>query len=370
MAFSFGKLNELFTIVPRAFGLDISDRSLKFVNLIPVKGAYEVDVFGEHEFAAGIVERGRVISTDKLAGEISTALERARGVLPEHVIIALPEEEVFLRIVQMPPMNREELAEAIKWEAESNIPISIDNAYFDYQVIPPPLMSKELQHLDVLVAAVPKGAADQYVRAIELANLHLIAIEPESMAIARSLVSISQQNDPVLLVDIGAVRTRLVIHSAGCVRFTSFISLSVQNFIESLAKSGMEAKKAERALFSTGINKSDEHAAVFTALIPVLTDLKEQIEKYMLFYNSHAEHEHGHSTKLSLIIVAGGGALIPGLPEYLSSALSISVEIANPWVNIAVQPVREIPKIPQRQGVRFSAVLGLALRGVKQLESE
>lgn len=367
MAFSLGKLNELFTIVPRAFGLDISDRSLKFVNLKPGKSSYEVNAFGEHDFAAGIIEKGRVLLPDKLASEISTAIASVRNVMPQHVIIALPEEEVFLRIIQMPQMNKDELAEAIKWETESNIPISIDSAYFDYRVIPPLQKSKDLQHLDVLVAAAPRDAVENYVQAVESANLHIVGIEPESMAIARSLVSMSQQKDPVLLIDIGAVRTRLVIHSAGCVRFTSFIPLSVQNFVKSLTASGLEVKEAERILFSVGVNKSVEQSSAFTSLIPVLTDLKEQIEKYMQFYNSHTEHEHAYSTKLSLLIVAGGGALIPGLPEYLSSALNISAEIANPWVNIIRQPMHEVPQIPQKQGVRFSAVLGLALRGVNPI---
>ncbi|MBI2462802.1 MAG: type IV pilus assembly protein PilM [Candidatus Spechtbacteria bacterium] len=367
MAFSLGKLNELFTIIPRAFGLDISDRSLKFVSLKPIRNAYEVDAFGEHEFAAGIVERGKVLSLDKLANEISAALASARDVISPHVVVALPEEEVFLRIVQLPQMSKDELAEAIKWETESNIPISIDNAYFDYQIIPPIHKPKELQHLDVLVAAAPKDTVEQYIRAVERADLHLVGIEPESVAIARSLVSARQQNDPVILMDIGAIRTRLVIHSAGCVRFTSFIPLSVQNFIKPLVASGLEAKEAERILFSIGVNKSAEHSAVFTLLVPVLTDLKEQIEKYIQFYNSHAEHEHGYSTKLSLLIVAGGGALIPGLLEYLASMLNISVEVANPWANVTDQPMREIPQISQRQAVRFSAVIGLALRGINNI---
>src|SRR3989338_2876441 len=122
----FPSLPDTLRVFPRSFGLDISDHGLKFAYLDRADGAYRLKIFGERLFGKGIVENGKIINPDALVKELRLALkERNAGGLPPYVISALPEEENFVRVIQVPKMNMKELQEAIKWETEANIPLSI-----------------------------------------------------------------------------------------------------------------------------------------------------------------------------------------------------------------------------------------------------
>lgn len=374
MAFSFLQLWKSFRPFPAAFGLDISDRSLKFAHLERREEGYRVHTFGERIFDKGIVERGKILLPDKLGEELRAIIkEHSPGAsLPPYAVVALPEEEVFLRVIQVPVMSAQELREAVRWETEANIPLSIDDVYYDYQILGQGDLAQKMNHLDILVAAVSKEIVDGYLKALEEGGVTPLVIEPESASIVRSLVPQKNWVDPVLLVDIGVVRTRFVVHAAGAVRFTSFLTISVDTFLHALIKSlGVDDQEAQRILFSIGINRAARNGEIFEALVPLITDLKEQMEKYMDFYLTHEHHEHRERHGFSQVLLAGGGALIPGLADYLVGDLKVPVSVGNPWTNILSQPLQEIPEIPYREAVRYAAVLGLALRGaqpVKNLE--
>jgi type IV pilus assembly protein PilM len=370
MAFIFRKFQNTFQALPRGFGLDISDRSLKFVYLEQSTVGYSVKAFGERAFEKGIVEKGKILAPDQLAVELHAAIVDSKHELPRYALLALPEEEVFLRVIQVPHMNMQELREAIRWETEANIPLSIEDVYYDYQILDETEASKKLKHFDVMVAAVPKVVADGYFQTLAKAKIMPLVIEPESASIARSLVPNTQGSEPIFLVDIGVVRTRFVVYAAGAVRFTSFVTLSVESFLQALqAVMHIDSQEAQRILFSTGINRATRQGQIFDALVAVVTDLKEQMEKYMQFYLTQEEHEHKEKSPFSSVLLAGGGSLIPGLVDYLSSELKAPVSIGHPWTNIIGPALQEIPEIPYRESIRYAAVLGLALRGAKPVKN-
>ena len=104
---------------------------------------------------------------------------------------------------------------------------------------------------------------------------------------------------------------------------------------------------------------------MFEALIPPLTDLVEQIKKYLDYYASHARHQHLSSkdSRIAKILLCGGGALLPGLPEFLTRELHIDVGLGDPWVNILRGAKKDIPPLSFADSLRFATALGLALRG-------
>ena len=372
MPFSFSQLGGSLRPFSPAFGLDISDRSLKFAYLGKQEEVYHVRAFGERVFDEGIVEKGKILLPDKLGEEIRAIMKEhsAGAFLPPYAIVALPEEEVFLRVIQVPVMSMQELREAVRWETEANIPLSIDDVYYDYQILGQGNTVPKLNHFDILVAAAPKETVDGYLKALEGGGVAPLVIEPESASIVRSLVQQKNQADPVLLVDIGMVRTRFVVHAAGAVRFTSFVTISVTTFLQALKSAlGVDDQEAQRILFSVGINRAARKGEIFEALVSLITDLKEQMEKYMDFYLTHENHEHMERHEFSQVLLAGGGALIPGLADYFAGALKVSALVGNPWTNILAQPLQEIPEIPYREAVRYAAVLGLALRGAQSVKN-
>ena len=103
-------------------------------------------------------------------------------------------------------------------------------------------------------------------------------------------------------------------------------------------------------------------------MIPALTDLIEQIKRYLSYYQTHASHEHlpPNGKGVSKIFLCGGGANLKRLTDFLSTELKIPVELGNPWINILPEPLKEVPELPFEKSLSYTTALGLALRELKE----
>jgi len=371
---------DFLSLKQEAFGLDISDLSLKIAK-IEKKGEFlRLISFGEFEIEPGVVDKGEVKNEKKLVEIVKKSILKVKGkkLKTRNVIASLPEEHAFLQVIPMPIMEEEELAGAVKFEAENYIPLPIEEVYLDFQLIKP--LYNHLDHLDVLIAALPKKTVDSYVKFLRKAGLKPLALEIESQATARALVKNHVSPFPLLIIDFGATRTSFIIFSGHSLRFTSSIPVCGKIFTEAIAKNlAISFKKAEEIKIKYGlrdekeiviknkIERKIEKRKLFEILTPAMTDMIEQIKKYLAYYQTHASHEHlGPDHKgVRKIFLCGGGANMKGICEFLSQELKIPVELGNPWVNILPEPKKEIPGIPFKESLRYTTVLGLALRGVE-----
>jgi type IV pilus assembly protein PilM len=359
------------TLKPEAFGLDISDLSLKIIKLKKKRDFLSLTSFGEVEIPPGIISSGEIKNEDTLAKVIREALKKTRkGKLKtKYVAVSLPEEKTFLQIIQLPRMSAEDLKSAVIYEAENYVPLPIEEVYLDSQIISP--VFNHLDHLDVLIVALPRKIIDPYISALKKAGLIPLILEIESMAIARALIKNEVSPFPVLLIDLGATRTSFIIYSGYSLRFTCSIPVSSLKFTEAICKTlNINPKEAEKLKTKYGVKKENEESKrIFEALIPPLTDLIEQIKKYISYYQTHTSHEHlpPDGKGIAKIFLSGGGANLKGLAEFLSSELKIPVEMGNPWINILPEPLKEVPELPFEESLKYTTALGLALRGIKNL---
>jgi len=385
------------TLKPESFGLDISDLSLKIIKLKPhsrgfpsLRGKkrgkfFDLASFGEEKIKPGIIKGGEIKNEKALVKIIREAIAKVKGkkLRIKYVIASLPEEKAFLQVIQMPRLSEEDLKSAVIYEAENYIPLPIEEVYLDSQIVPPaynqlPEHSEGWRrtnvlrpdHFDVLIAALPKKTVDPYISCLKKANLKPISLEIESLAISRALIKNETTTSPLLLIDLGETRTGFVVFSGNSLRFTSSIPVSSQSFTEIISKAlGVNLVEAEKLKIKYGLqtNAKKEGSQVFEALIPALSDLIEQIKRYLSYYQTHASHEHlpPNGKGVAKIFLCGGGANLKGFPEFLSSALKIPVELGNPWINILADPSKELAELPLERALGYTTALGLALRGVK-----
>lgn len=355
---------EQLTLKPDAFGLDISDLSLKIVKLKKRGKFFRLSSVGEEKIKAGLIKQGEIRDQDKVAEIIKGAIKKVRGakLKTKYVVASLPEETAFLQVIQMPKMSPDDLKSAVIYEAENYIPLPIEEVYLDSQIVKPVVDS--LDHLDVLIAALPKKTVDSYLSTLKKAGLFPQVMEIESLAVGRALVKNEISPFPLLLIDLGATRTSFIIFSGYSLRFTSSIPVCSQMFTEAIAKElKVSQKEAERLKIRYGIKKKE----IFDAVAPVLTDLIKQIKKYIDYYQTHASHEHLSSNKKGVekILLSGGGANLDGLVDFLSLKFKIPVELGNPWLNILPNYLKEVPGLPYKESLKYTTALGLALRGAK-----
>jgi type IV pilus assembly protein PilM len=375
---------ELLTLKQEAFGLDVSDLSLKIANLKKKGDKFYLVSFGEAVIPKGIIEGGEIKDEDSLSNIIKEGIRNVKGqnLKMKYVVCSLPEEKSYLAVIQMPKMKEEELKGAIRFEAENYIPLPIEEVYLDFQIIQP--LYNHLDHFDILISAIPKKIVDPYLSTLKKAGLKPLALEIESLAIVRALIKNEVSYFPILLIDLGATRSSFIIFSGTSLRFTSSIPISSQMFTEAISKNlkvdliiaeelkrkcGIKSLTKIHLKEKTGDTKLEkeiiEDKRIFEALIPALTDLVEQIRTHISYYQSHAGHEHLPSNvkEIKRILLCGGGANLKGLSQFLLKELKIKTEIADPWVNIQ----RGILEMPLEKSLSYTTALGLALRGAKEV---
>jgi type IV pilus assembly protein PilM len=114
--------------------------------------------------------------------------------------------------------------------------------------------------------------------------------------------------------------------------------------------------KAIRGEMESSIDQDMLKATIVSAIEELITGL----EVAFSYFKSLAKVPN-----IDWIILSGGGALIPYLPEFVQSKLNIPIEIANPLRNIEYDPDMFSSIQPEKIAPLLSVAIGLAARKVK-----
>ncbi len=350
---------EQLTLKPKAFGLDISDLSLKIIQLKKSGRLFRLASFGETRMKPGIIEQGDIKNEKALSENIKKAVKDVCGekIHTKRVVISLPEEKAFLQVIQLPLMKEEEVQKAVYFEAENYIPLPIEKVYLDSQIVS---CDAKTNKLNVLIAAMPKTIIDSYVSVLKGAVLEPIALEIESMSISRALVKNNTDSQALILVDLGENRTSFSIFFDQSLKFTTTSQISTKNFSEIIAQNlKISFKEAEDLKIKNGISNSKlgkKNAEILNSMLETLVDLSE---KYLNYCQAQ------YNQKAVKILLCGGGANLKGLVDFLGRKLKTPVELGDPWVNITAGQSKKTILLPYEESLRYATALGLALRGVQ-----
>jgi type IV pilus assembly protein PilM len=355
---------KIFDLFPSSFGLDLSDLSVKAVWLDRAGHQDSVRSFGSVPLPMGSVVDGEIMEPEAVKNAIFKLLEKSgpKKIRTRKVICSLPETKAFLRIISMPLMEKSEVKEAIKWEIEANIPLLLDQVYYDWQILDQNL-AQEKGKMSVLVVAVARSSVDQFQAVLESAGLEVLGLETESIAQARSLLPEKDEKHTTLIVDIGDRRTSFFIAVGSTPCFTSSVPLSSQMITDAISKSfNISFEEAETIKIQQGLGSLAMKSPVLKAVLPVLQNIFVEMEKSIDFYMSNLRY----SEKIDSIVLCGGGANMQGLLPYFSRCLGRPIELGNPWVNVYLG--KHLPIIERKRSVQYSTAIGLALRGLDEYE--
>jgi len=351
---------KVFNFSQSAFGLDLSDLSVKVVQLEREGDKDKIVSFGTVSIPAGSIVDGEIIKKENVVSAIGEVLKKAgpKKIKTKKVICSLPETKAFLRIISIPKMKEEEAREAVKWEMEANIPLPIDQVYYDWQLVEKKL-SKDLNKIEVLVVAVAKKVVDQFVEVLELSGLSVEGLDIESIAQARSFLDKKDDMKTTLIMDLGDRRASFSISTGTIPCFTSSIPLSSQSMTDAISKElNVPFEEAEKIKLASGIGSPAKNDPIFKAVKPIIENLILEMEKSMDFYLNDMKY----SKSIDQITMCGGGANTIGIIPYLSRRLNKEIELGNPWVNIYLG--KKLPPIDRKKSVQYSTAIGLALKGL------
>jgi type IV pilus assembly protein PilM len=269
-----------------------------------------------------VVERREApIERDASGEPAEGALGRAIGKLldglpgrPQLVFSALPADAVLLRTVEIPKVPARRAEAILRREIEDDLPIDLDEAVLDH--IDSPVPGRPLVRCLVAVART------EDVREV-LELLDAAGLDPAELGAGASVYTelsrISPQlasPDPVMIVDMGSRLTDMVIVESG--QTVSMRTVSVGG--DDLTRALIEHYRCtrEKAEEYKTLSAWQDMAAV---LEPAVQRIVPQIRQTMLSFAART------GRRVTQVLLAGGSALMPGLPERLSDTLQVPVAL-------------------------------------------
>ena len=334
-----------------SYGLDISDQSLKFVQLLPTKDGIKVGKYGERKIPPGIIESGKIKSTTRLE-ELLFSL-RQEGI--RFVRVSLPEEQVYLLPLHLSKSGLNNVREGIELALEEHVPMPAEEAIFDYD-----LVSEDDKSLEIEVAATSSNTIENYISVFRNCYISVQSLELEAQAIARAVIK-KGDLETYTIVDFGQTRTGIFIVSRGVVVFTSTLDIGGVSLNTAIQKSfNVSPAEAEKMKQEYGLSRNAPNKEIFPVLLNSVSVLRDEIVKHFLYWSTHKDEEGKNHPPIKKIILCGGDSNLIGLAEYISQSMKTSVEMANVWVNIT-DTGKHVPEISVRESLSFAAALGLAL---------
>jgi len=329
-------------------GVDIDRGSIKAVQLQSSGGGYVLQHVGYHRLPPGVIVEGEVADQNLLAAEIRDFWD-AHSFKGKSITFGVSNQKVVVRLLDFPHMRPEDLQGAISFEAQDHIPMPLDEAVLDYVVLGP---REERADLDrVLVVAAQREMISRYTSAVRAGGLRPEGVDVKALSLTRSTLPdpFFGEDGAVLLLDVGAEITNLVVADRGNPVLTRFVPVGLGDFVAAVVDlADLPEDEAERQALDPRVNLGDGHveeqpqeeaeaeeaeveeAAEVEDFDPALVyDVRRGLEGAAQTLADEVQRsiEHHRSQEaardVSRVLISGEAALIPGLDVYLGDLLGV-----------------------------------------------
>lgn len=273
------------------------------------------------------------------------------------IAVSVPGHSAFARFAKLPPVDPKKVPDIVKFEAMQQIPFPLDQVEWDYQTF----VSPDSPEVEVGIFAITKERVNE--RLMLLADVGInpsfVVLSPISVYNALSYdLEFNDKTPGTIIVDVGTTSTDLVVAVPGRMWVRTFPiggHQFTQALVDQFQLSYPKAEKLKREA------EDSRHARqVFQAMRPVFTDLAQDIQRSIGYYQSL-----NRDAQLTRLIGIGATFHLPGLRKYLKQQLSMDV-----------YRIEEFKKAPVAEGgadksAAFNAIslelctaYGLALHGL------
>jgi len=335
------------------FSLDIGTNSMRIIQLVgDDKNGWSLIRYAyvpiEPRLTADQTDLGR----KRLGEAILGAVEQA-GIKTKSVAVGLPASKTFTSIVETDTLPEKELQKTFKYEIDKYVPMPMSDAKADYVILGP--SPNDPMKTEVLVSSVARSYAEPYLETIEKTGLSVIAMEPEPLAMARSL-SLPGAIDATMIVDFGEKSTDLVITYQDKPRLVRSIPGGFGQFLNAVtAGLGVTEDQARQFILKFGLSEEQVEGQVFKILVPSLDTYASELAKSVRFFQT--KYLNG---KVGSIVLSGYASMIPLFAEYIEAKTNIPVIKGNPWQLVRTTPEQQHALMPVAS--EFAVVIGLSER--------
>mgnify|MGYP001561430755 CR=1 FL=1 len=339
----------------KPFGLNIGITSIKVVWLSSLKEGFLLDASIISPAPAKGMLSESPLDQEEMARTIETAVANAK-IVSKFVNVALPENQVYTKVIEMPILSDKELSSAIFWEAEQNIPVPLSTITLAWNVLKRPQKAIGNEKMHVLMVGAPSVLVNKYQKVLLMAGLRINALETELLSIIRALV-LSENFPPSIIINIGSISTSLAIIRNGIMIFTYSIptgGIAINRAIST--DFGLTPTQAEEYKKIYGISKEAFGGKIGKAIEPILNSILAEVKKSLVFYSE----KYKDDKPIRQVLLTGGTAKLPGIDLFFTNNTGIETAIANPWKIILNQ--NELPQQVLDNGPDYTIAVGLAMR--------
>lgn len=360
---------------PMPIGLDIGTDHIRAVQLKPGASGYSLVGYGSVNIPMGSVVEGEIVDTEAVSSAIRE-LWRRSGLHGKDVAIGVSNQKVVVRLIDLPFMERTELEGAIQYQAQDYIPIPVEDAILDFQIIGDYMTPADEHMMEVLLVAGQRDMIAGAVAAVEGAGLRLSMIDVTSFAIVRSLLGAidavlpgeEDAGDAVGVIHMSSGITNIAVVEKGVPRFTRVSSIAGNQFTQAIANVlNLTFAEAEELKIRAGLPdiEGGEPPSQDPQIQAARDALEREVNKFIAEIRRSLDYYLTQATQIRTIrkiYMTGSGAQLLHLTGYLEKGLQATVVLADPLQFVQVAGSLEPAIVADRMGV--APAIGLAMGGV------
>lgn len=337
------------------FGIDIGVTSMKAVWLLESKGKFSLAAIAQAPTPAKGMLSESPFDQEAMAAAIKQLVVLGKITTP-FVNIALPDSQVYTRVVEMPVLTDSELASAIYWEAEQYIPLPLNTVTLDWSVLERPDNPAEGGKMQVLLVGAPTMLLNKYQKILTMAGLSINIVETEILSTIRPLL---QDHTPSsIAVHIGDLNTSFAIIKNGTIVFSYSVATGGIALTRAIASDfGVGVAQAEDYKNAYGIMQQGAGGKVGKATEPILMSIVTEIKKALSFYTE----KYGSGAPIQQIVLSGADARLPGIDLFFAQNCGIETVIVNPFRQLNIDTA-SVPKGILDKASDFTIAFGLSMR--------
>ena len=289
------------------------------------------------ELEPGIVVGGELREPDALADALKKFF-KANKLPRQGVRLGIASNRIGVRTFDLPGVeDQKQLYNAVRFRAQEALPIPLDEAVLDYQILSDTVNEEGVRVRRVLLVVAYRELVDRYVAACRKAGVKLAGIDLEGFAALRALAggAPAQQNAAVVVASVGHDRSTLAVSDGKICEFTRVIEWGGQNLNVAIARAlDMAPSEAEPIKHSVSLLEpaegweglaADQAVKVRDAIAAELQVFARELVSSLQFYQGQPG-----SLGIGEIVLSGGTAQLPGIDAELARLMGVRVRIGDP----------------------------------------
>jgi type IV pilus assembly protein PilM len=338
-----------------SIGLDIGSSAVRAAEVMIDGDRKVLRRFAQVGLPAGAVIEGEVRDREAVATAIKRLWQHGRF-SSKKVVVGLGSQRAMVRQVEMPPMPDSELRSALRLKIGEFLPIPVEQAVVDFA--PLPSAGGETAERRLLLVAAQRDVIADELGAVNAAGLSVVAVDSSSLALLRAVAGPkSPAGAPSggleAVVGIGAELITVAVRDGGTPRFMRTVALSspggpsMNDPLSAAVSPGDRSKPTARSVTAPVVGAAQR-------LESIVAEVRSSLE-YLLSQSGTGHFEQ--------VLLTGGGAMLPGVTEALTTSLGLPVKLAELPLEVDHKELGLEVDALNEASYRWLSAVGLALWG-------